>query len=230
MNKYANTKIPLSPEDSYLASQLLGGSLFSAIQLNQEMQRIRDLEKRRDDQTLTIPLPMDKLKVAEDEGTPGIIGRALRFNRSPIRTFIGAERGFEGAKKDYYDAERAEIAKQLELAQKEYLHTLQRIKTGEETPCVDSFCSGMATELALGDVEKTAETDISDGSVRRVLGDILGIAKKPLQPAIDLGATGLLGTAAGSSYLTYLLKKQMRDSGRDQGFTGDPTRVQLVPM
>jgi hypothetical protein len=232
MKKAANTQIPLSPEEAYLASRLFGGSLFSAIQMSKEMERMKQMEKAQNgDQVLSIPLPMNKLKVASDEVEPGIIGRALRFNRSPIRFMVGAEHGFDEARSAYQQAEKAEIQRQLQLAQQEYLHTLEQIKAGEETPCVDAFCAGMASEVALADVhEKTAEDEIADGSIRRLLGDILGVAKKPVQPVLDVGATGLLGTAAGSGYLTYLLKKHMRgDAGKPQDGV-EPTRVELVPV
>jgi hypothetical protein len=232
MEKAANTPIPLSPEEAYLASRMFGGSLFSAIQLSKEMERMKQLEKEQNgDQVLSIPLPMSKLKVASEEAEPGIIGRALRFNRSPIRFMVGAEHGFDEARNAYQMAEKAEIQRQLQEAQQEYLKTLEQIKMGEETPCVDAFCAGIASEVAFADMhDKTAEDEIADGSLRRLLGDILGAAKKPVQPVLDMGATGLLGTAAGSGYLTYLLKKHMRgDTGKSES-TVEPTRVELIPV
>lgn len=232
MEKVSNTPIPLSPEEAYLASRLFGGSLFSAIQMSKEMERMKQMEKAQNgDQVLTIPLPTSKLKMAAEEAEPGLIGRALRFNRSPIRFMVGAEHGFDEASNAYQMAEKAEIQRQLQAAQQEYLKTLEQIKMGEATPCVDAFCAGIASEVTMADMhEKTAEDEIADGSIQRLLGDILGVAKKPVQPVLDIGATGLLGTAAGSGYLTYLLKKHMRgDSGKRQEAV-EPTRVELVPV
>lgn len=230
MNKQANTPIPLSPDEAYLASRLFGGSLFSAIQLSRELERAKQMEKEKGmEDVLRIPIPMSKLKTAEDT-EPGIIGRALRLNRSPIRFIAGAEHGFNDARHAYLMAEKAEIAKQIAQAQRDYLQTLEQMKTAEETPCVDAFCSGIASEVLMGDMDKVAEEEISDGSIRRLLGDILGMAKKPVQPVIDMGATGLLGTAAGSGYLTYLLKKHMRGESNLPQEESQPTRVELVPV
>jgi len=230
MNKQANTPVPLSPDEAYLASRLFGGSLFSAIQLNKEIEKVKQLEKEKNLQdVLRIPLPVDKLKIAE-ESEPGMIGRALRLNRSPIRFVAGADHGFQDAAHAFHMAEKAEIARQLEKAQREYLNVLQQIKTAEETPCVDSFCSGVAAEAMLGDMYKQADEEVSDGAIKRVLGDLLGLAKKPIQPVLDVGATGILGTAAGSGYLTYLLKKHMRGENNQPATEPEPTRVELVPV
>jgi hypothetical protein len=230
MTKTANTNIPLSPEEAYLASRTLGGSLFSAIQLSKELERLKREQREQEDNTLVIPIPMEKLKMAED--SPGWIGRALRLNRSPITTIAGADQGFNDARTAYYELEKKQIQQELAEAQKDYLSVLSRIKTAESTPMVDSFCEGIASELSLGDIIKQAdEPEISDGSLRRLLSDALGVAKKPIQPAIDLGATGLLGTAAGSGYLVYLLKKHMRgEDSNSYGPANEPTRVQLEPV
>jgi hypothetical protein len=243
-NPNAKTNIPLSPEESYLASRLFGKSLFSAIQLSREMEQRNRMEGLDDmgahsNDVLRIPIPVGKLsKTSNDLGepSPGIIGRALQFNRNPIRTIVGGESGFQEGRHEYYHQMRSQIQKELAEAQRDYLSTLERIKTGSETPLVDSFCNGIAAEATIGDMlpkvaGNTAETvDISDGSIRRLLGKALGVAKKPLEPAINLGATGLVGTAAGSSYLTYLLKKKLRE--KEQGGFMDnelPTRIELEP-
>jgi hypothetical protein len=380
MNNLANTPTPLSPEEAYLASKLLGKSLFSAIQLTKEMDRMKEMEQHEANDVLKIPLPVQKMgeeepdqnityykteaaiagkrargfrekrddinsylmplaggavglavpvfrakgvdlvrnlgkrltdprqidnvknlrnriakflqqkpetvysaglaapvaglgtaslynsvrahsedrkaskalkqtnevrknrakskteKTADDlEGKPpGIIGRALRFNRNPIRTFVGGEAGFSEARREYYEMEKQEIGKALRKAQEDYLLTLQKIKQGEETPLVDAFCNGMATQLTMPELVKDAASaesvEIGDGSIKRLIKKTLGVAAKPVQPAIDLGATGLLGTAGGTGYLAYILKKKMRE--KDQGRYMDselPTRVELEP-
>lgn len=241
MNPNANTPVPLSPEESYLASRLFGKSLFSAIQLAKEQER-HDRARMSTSDILRIPMPAEVLKQGSEkvadsalEPSPGVIGRALRFNRNPIRALVGGDHGFNEGKREYFDMERAQIMKELEAAQKEYLGTLQRIKQGSETPLLDSFCSGIATESTLGDVAEkvagdTAETvDISDGAIRRIINNILHRAKSPIQPALDLGATGLAATGAGTGYLTYNLKKKMRENGGDYGSQDLPTRVELEP-
>jgi hypothetical protein len=302
MNEKANTPVPLSPEEAYLASKLLGKSLFSAIQLNKEMDRAKALQQQESNDILRIPIPVQKLgeektygydydpikdilqrfdlghlanppevetdenilsgfrhrhfkskhpikhllgknphkkyteKKGEIEGEPpGIIGRALRFNRNPIRTFVGGEAGFSEARKEYYELEKRKIQEDLRKAQEEYLGVLQRVKQGEETPMIDAFCNGMATELTIPELSKSAATaedvEIGDGSIKRLLRSALGVAAKPAQPALDLGATGLLGAAGGTGYLTYILKKKMRERDNDRYMESTlPTRVELEPF
>jgi hypothetical protein len=125
MNNKANTPVPLSPEESYLASKLLGKSLFSAIQLNREMDRARALQQGESTDVLRIPIPVQKMgeeKRADIEGEPpGIIGRALRFNRNPIRTFVGGESGFSEARREYFELEKRKIQEDLRKAQEDYL-------------------------------------------------------------------------------------------------------------
>lgn len=239
MNEKANTPVPLSPEEAYLASKLLGKSLFSAIQLNREMDRAKTLQQQESNDILRIPIPVQKMgeeKQADIEGEPpGIIGRALRFNRNPIRTFVGGEAGFSEARREYYELEKRKIQEDLQKAQEEYLGVLQRVKQGEETPMIDAFCNGMATELTIPELSKSAATaedvEIGDGSIKRLLRGVLGFATKPAQPALDLGATGLLGAAGGSGYLTYILKKKMRERDNDRYMESTlPTRVELEPF
>lgn len=239
MNNKANTPTPLSPEEAYLASKLFGRSLFSAIQLSKEVNRMQDMQKDEADDVLRIPIPVNKMgeekQANELEGQPpGIIGRALRFNRNPIRTFVGAESGFSEAKRQYFEAEKAQIQKALRQAQEEYLQTLEQVKRGEETPLVDSFCNGVATEVVIPELAKSAtaaeDVEIGDGSIKRLVKKVLGVASKPIQPALDMGATGLLGTAGGAGYLTYVLKKKLRDRDDESYMESHlPTRVELEP-
>jgi hypothetical protein len=239
MNNNANTPTPLSPEESYLASKLFGRSLFSAIQLSKEKQRMEELQHQEADDILRVPIPVQKMgeekQATETQGEPpGIIGRALRFNRNPIRTFVGAESGFSEAKRQYFENEKTQIQKALRQAQEEYLSTLQQIKRGEETPLVDAFCNGIATQVAIPELAKEAasaeDAEIGDGSVKRLLKKVLGVAAKPIQPALDLGATSLLGTAGGAGYLTYVLKKKLRDRDDESYLHSQlPTRVELEP-
>jgi hypothetical protein len=352
-HKEASTTIPLSPEESYEASQLFGRSLFSALQLAKERERIKMQERAnmfQDDGTLRIPIPesmlpvRDKLaedpiegeelhvakaplsilggiagggagaalrnqsrgfmhgtkrtlqggllgaaaglgggalldslinekikqradgslewrekarasalaqmekeerlrqlqedlnappeKLAYDEESSGIIARALRSSNEPLRMLSGGQEGFATAKRDYYMQEREKIQKELMHAQKEYIDTLAKIKTGEaqtETPCVDAFCNGIAHATLFGKTADFQEPEIEDGAIRRLLGDTLGVVKKPFQPALDTAATGLVGTAAGGAYLTYLLRKKMREEPENYMSESLPTRVELEP-
>jgi len=274
--KKADTNIPLSPDESYLASQLIGKSLFSALQLAKEQELRKNMleEKGRDlggENVLRIPIPQHLLpsqKVANEQlvdptsTNPGVFARALKLNSHPVKKLIGMQGGFRDAKKDFFLREKEQIEKELMAAQKEYISLLERIKMGEErgeikkaqeTPCVDAFCNGIAygalfekdaeelPDLApeikdlfvkAASIMKSAQPsdiDIADGSVRRVLGDVLQGVKKPFQPAIDTAAGGLLTTAAGSAYLTYLLRKKMREEPERYMQESLPTKVELQP-
>ena len=240
--KKANTSIPLSPEESYLASQLVGRSLFSALQLakEQELRKNRQMMNSGidDDKVLKIPIPenlMPSHKVASEEDEPGVFQKAFgSMNRHPLRMLVGGQTGFKDAKKDFYMTQKAQLQKELMEAQKEYINTLSRIKTGshtEETPCVDAFCSGIAHMAVFG---KTAEAkekdvDIEDGSVKRMLGDMTSSIASPFRPATDLAASGLLRTGTGAAYLTYLLRKKMREEPEAYMQDHLPTRVELQP-
>lgn len=274
--KKADTNIPLSPEESYLASQLIGKSLFSAIQLAKEQEIRKNMLEQKggpmgDGNILRIPIPQHLLPSQKqasaqpspnDSSDPGVFARALKLNTHPVKKLMGMQSGFRDAKKEFFMREKEQIEKELMLAQKEYISLLERIKMGEEsgeitktasTPCVDAFCNGIAyaalfekdaeelPDLApeikslfdkVASAMKVAQpndVDIADGSVRRVLGDILHGVKKPFQPAIDTGAGALLTTAAGSAYLTYLLRKKMREEPDRYMQESLPTKVELQP-
>jgi hypothetical protein len=246
--KIALTQLPLSPDDQYEASELFGKSLFSALQLAKEQELRKKLQERKtygedDGDVLKIPIPMNLLpnhqKMAEEGAgysDPGILARALKTQNYPMRMLAGGQSGFRDAKKEYYMQEKARIHQDLMSAQKEYIDTLSRIKTGAETtetPCVDSFCNGLAY-AALFDNEKTAlafddNVDIEDDSMKRVLHDAASTLKKPFAPVVDTAASGLLGTGTGAAYLTYLLRKKMREKPDSYMDEHMPTRVELQP-
>jgi hypothetical protein len=242
LSKSANTEIPLSPEEQYEASQLFGKSLFSAMQLAKEQELRKKMMERsmNEANVLRVPIPENLLpshKVAEDMdaySNPGLFARALKMQNNPVRMLAGGQTGFRDAKKEYYMQEKAQIQKELMRAQKEYIDTLTKIKTGsdnEDTPCVDAFCNGIAHMALFG---KTAADDAADvpmeeGSVRRLMGNVMDVAKKPFQPAIDTAAGGLMSTGAGAAYLTYLLRKRMREEPDKYMDETLPTRVELEP-
>lgn len=274
--KKAETNIPLSPEESYMATQLIGKSLFSAIQLAKEQELRKSLLEQKggpmgDGNILRIPIPQHLLPSQKQaslqpepnaSADPGMFARALKLNSHPVKKLMGMQSGFRDAKKEFFMQEKAQIEKELMEAQKEYISLLERIKMGEETgeitktastPCVDAFCDGIAyAALFVKEAEElpdlspeiknlfdkvaasmktanSANVDISDGSVRRVLGDIAHSVKKPFQPAIDTGVGALLTTAAGSAYLTYLLRKKMREEPDKYMQESLPTKVELQP-
>jgi hypothetical protein len=246
--KTALTQLPLSPDEQYEASELFGKSLFSAIQLAKEQELRKKLEEKKtygggDEDVLKIPIPMHLLPNHEKMGEasdaysdPGILARALKSQNYPMRMLVGGQTGFRDAKKDYFMQEKARIQQELMLAQKEYIDTLSKIKTGAEhieTPCVDAFCNGLAY-AALFDNEKVAlsfdnDVDIEDDSMKRVIQDAATTIKKPFSPVIDTAASGLLGTGAGAAYLTYLLRKKMREKPDSYLDEHMPTRVELQP-
>lgn len=173
----------------------------------------------------------EKMGSYDPTDSPGIFARAFRTGNQPLQMLAGGREGFADAKKDFYLQEKERIQKELMQAQKEYINVLSRIKTGaeKETPNVDAFCNGLAHAAMF---DKTAEDDdpaIEEGSIKRLLSEALQVAKKPFQPAIDTAATGLLGTAAGSAYITYLLRKKMREEPDSYMQENLPTRVELQP-
>jgi hypothetical protein len=176
---------------------------------------------------------MNKLSSDSDDTSyePGIFARAFKMQNNPMRMIFGGQTGFRDAKKEYYMRQKQNIQQELADAQRDYVDVLSKIKTGasNETPCVDAFCNGIVYSTLFGKTASAEDVEIEDGSVKRMLGDMLGTAKKPFQPAIDTAASGLLGTGAGSAYLTYLLRKKMRE--QPEAYMQDhlPTRVELQP-
>jgi hypothetical protein len=169
----------------------------------------------------------------EEEPEPGVFGRAFKSQQNPLRLLSGGQSGFRDAKKDYYIRQRGRINKELEAAQREYIELLGKIKTGEaqsvSTPYVDAFCNGIAYATLFDKEASHEDVDVSDGSMRRLMGGIMDQAKKPFQPIVDTAASGLLGTGTGAAYLTYLLRKSMREEPERYMQEGLPTRVELQP-
>lgn len=238
-SKQASTPIPLSPEERYHASQLVGRSLFSAIQLAKEQELARALERQKlqgeDERTLRIPIPKDLLPQKTAEENSSIMGQAIsQLHNHPIRMLVGGQEGFRNAQQDYYANQKKQIEQELMEAQKEYIDTLSRIKTaGEtETPYVDAFCNGIAHTVQFGKFAEDREkddVDIESGSLNRLLSDAAKVTTNPFRPAATAVAGGLMGTGAASAYLTYLLRKRMREEPDKYMEQHLPTRVELQP-
>jgi hypothetical protein len=238
-DKTASTPIPLSPEERYEASQLMGRSLFSAIQLAKDQEARRNAALRNmqgeDERVLRIPIPHDLLPQKSASAHSSIVGEAMnQLHSHPIRMLVGGQEGFRNAQQEYYLKQKQQITQELELAQKEYLDTLSKIKMGSdtETPCVDAFCNGIAHTVVFGKTasfKEDEDVDIEHGALRRMLSDSMNSTTRPLRSAATSVAGGLMGTGAASAYLTYLLRKRMReepDKYMDQHL---PTRVELQP-
>jgi hypothetical protein len=239
MNKTAFTDIPLSPQEQYVASTNLGRSLFSALQLARIREARRQAEmygdgNPEDESVLNIPIPEHMMphpqkKASYSEDT--VLGRAISSHSHPLRMVVGGQEGFRDAKKDYYLQEKAKIQAELANAQREYIELLSKIKTGsaEETPNVDAFCNGIAYQTVFEKEAALDNTQIEEGAVRRLLADTVDVARKPFMPAVDLAASGLLNTGVGGAYLTYLLRKKMREEPEKYMRDKLPTRIELQP-
>ena len=221
-----------------LLSGLAGGHMIDQASKAEYRQKLiqSQLEKQQLLQQLYgggTPGAQEEYKVAEENESPepGLLGRAFKAQQNPIKLLTGAQTGFSGAKKQYYMKQRARIEQELADAQKEYIDLLGKIKTGSanETPNVDAFCNGIAHYTLFGKKASDEEVDISDGSVKRLMGDVMSTAKKPFMPAVDTAVGGLLGTGTGAAYLTYLLRKSMRDEPEKYMQEHLPTRVELQP-
>lgn len=159
-----------------------------------------------------------------------MLGRALDMQTNPVKMLVHGQSGFRDARRKYYEEQKQNINDELEEAQREYVDLLSKIKTGSDTstPNVDAFCSGVA-HMTLFGKKASDDVDIESGSAARLLSDIMGQVKKPFKPAIDTAASGLLGTGAGTAYLTYLMRKKMRENPDKFMEEKLPTRVELQP-
>ena len=247
MNKQSATQLPLSPEEQYEASRHFGRSLFSALQLARAREARRQAEMMGeqsfgDDEVLRIPIPehlmphqMPQKTAAQADNTGNsFLSRALSQQNHPLRMVMGGQEGFRDAKKDYYMQEKARIHDELALAQREYIDLLSKIKTGsaEETPHVDAFCNGIAHAAIFEKEASHQDVGIEEGSIKRLAGDVGGFARRHtpfVDPAIDMASSGLLNTASGAAYLTYLLRKKMREEPESYMRDQLPTRVELQP-
>lgn len=247
MNKQALTQLPLSPEEEYIASRNLGRSLFSALQLARAREARRQSEMLgedsfEEDNVLRVPIPQhlmphqppQKTAAYPDSSGNGFLSRALSRQSHPLRMVVGGQEGFRDAKKDYYMQEKARIQQELDFAQREYIDLLSKIKTGshEETPHVDAFCNGVAHAAVFGKEAGHKDVGIEEGSIGRLAGDVGGFVRRHtpfVDPAIDMAASGLLNTGSGAAYLTYLLRKKMREEPESYMKDQLPTRVELQP-
>lgn len=227
------TDRPLTPQERLLASQLLGSGVFSALQLKHELANVG--KEQHPDNVLNIKLPraqlmggMDK-ESSEQTEEHGLVGSGLNFLKTPLTTLLGATSGFKNSAGLYEQMEQKKIQQELDHAEKEYLHTLQRIKTSEaSTPLVDALCVGLASSLDPNEkIAKDDDVDIADGSLKRVLMSGLHPLKKPFQPAIDTAAGGGMATTMALALLAY----QMRNKGdHESNEVSPPTRIDLQPI
>jgi hypothetical protein len=172
--------------------------------------------------------PQPEQKVASDGSS--LLGRALDMQTSPLKMLVQGQSGFRDARRKYYEDQKQIINEELAEAQREYIDLLSKIKTGEETdtPNVDAFCSGIAHTTLFGK-KASDDVDIETGAASRLLSDIAGAVKRPFRPAIDTATSGLLSTGAGAAYLTYLMRKKMRENPDQFMDEKLPTRVELQP-
>lgn len=150
----------------------------------------------------------------------------------PARNVLGAQEGFKQARKDYFIKQKMLLAQQLDDAQREYLETLKKIKVGEEaveTPLVDCFCNGVAHHASFGKTASQPDVDIEEGAFKRLLSDVTAPARRNV-PFLQPAANVAVNTAAASAYLTYLIKKKMREEPETYMYEKLPTRVELQPF
>jgi len=208
------------------------GSSFDKMHRQSALDELANSREGRENMLIDTAFRNNIEKNSADIG-PGLFGEAVsQVNNHPVRMLIGGQQGFRDAKKEFYFKQREQMQRELMKAQKEYIDTLSRIKTGSaeiETPCVDAFCDGIAHYSMFGKTATYRDVDISDGSISRLAGDLANLGASPLKPAARAGASSLLATGAGSAYLTYLLRKKMREEPEKYMEEQLPTRVELQP-
>lgn len=217
----------------YAAGGLIGSGIDEA---NKELDMADAVRSAKNRQDMITDVQFRRMMEHEKHAAEdlGMFGQAFStLSKHPARMLLGGQEGFREAKKDYYMQQKAQMQKELMDAQKEYIDLLSRIKTGSaeevSTPCVDAFCNGVAHAVLFGKTASSQDVEISDDSLNRVLGSLGRVARKPIDPLLSGASTGLLGSAAGSAYLTYLLKKQMREEPDKYMEEKSPTRVELQP-
>lgn len=209
------------------------GSGLDSMQRRNTLENMENSPEQLENMLLDSEFRQKMQKNSSEDIAPSLFGEAMQhINNHPVRMLIGGQQGFRDAKKDFYFSQKEQMQKELMKAQKDYIDVLSRIKTGsaeEATPCVDAFCDGIAHYSMFGKTATFKDVDISDGSVDRLMGDLGSVATRPFKPAIQVGASSLLATGAGSAYLTYLLRKKMREEPDKYMEEQLPTRVELEP-
>jgi hypothetical protein len=215
-----------------LAGSLVGGNILdTAVEKNTKSEILNNPEFRN--KVLKDMEFMRSEKQANDQ--EGFISNALtNLAQHPAKMFMGAQEGFKSARKQYYMRQKEMIARQLDQAQQEYLDTLKLIgsKTAEAssaTPLVDAFCNGIAHMSFFGKTASYPEVSIEDGALKRMLSDVVKF-KNPIAPVAQTAANAAVNTAAASAYLTYLVKKKMREEPENYMNEKLPTKVELQPV
>jgi hypothetical protein len=237
---------PLSDEERLEAAHQVGAGLFSYLQLQREIARQNQQQKSKENlNTLKVPIPKELLynastKIGADSGEsdsllPGLLSSSVNRLKYPLSVSLGLQEGFHSAKDKYLQEQKANMTKELEKAQQDYLSALMQVRKTASTPAVDALCVGLAASLSPEEVEKRAD-DISDGAVMHQLIKILkhtsGSDYNPLKhlaaPAADAALAGLTIPALAGGAFTYNQLRPRREEGPSES-TG-PTKVELQPV
>jgi len=241
---------PLSPQEHAEATRRVGAGIFSYLQLQRELARQRSTEQPSmgESNSLNIPIPKELLYEAstkvgaaanpfpDEESSsllPSLFSEAVKKTTYPLALGTGISEGFGGAKAHYYQAQKAKMQQELDLAQKEYLDTLMHIRKHASTPAFDALCVGIASALDPS-VKIAADDELGDNATSQLVSDILHKAVTGKYSPLHL-AKGPLTIATGAAispaliagYLTYNSQRPRKEE--DQQKFNSPTNVQLQP-
>jgi len=226
MKKQANTDLLRQA----LLGMLLGGGAYGGIRLASNISnKLNPPEQSQDE--LALNLPASRMKVAEDHS-------AMEHLLPWLAMTGGLYGGFKGAGGLYDHFQKAQIQKQQQEAEQEYLKQLQlthQKTAGLKTPLVDSFIDGMVVKLGaelqkvgfpgIGEDVNPPDEGISDivtGQARRLMH---GVANTRLG---SMATAAWLAAALGTAGMTYGISKGLqKHKEKNQAATQYPTEIKL---
>lgn len=141
-----------SPAELFGGTALMGGGMFSAAALLQELLREPD---PTDPDILQLDVPEEQAQLKQAQEAPPAAAPApepgatdpasLSYDVLKLLALVGGPPlGFMGAKSVFDSVKRSEGEASLEASRNRYMRSLEQLKQGEATPLLDEFCAGLA--------------------------------------------------------------------------------------
>lgn len=144
-------------QGALLGSAAVGGGSFALGQLVQELMREKSRQedaKRRmtaPDNTLVVDLPrgmQQKISEEQQELSASFIKEAGDLLNTSMALIGGAPLGYMGTKALYDKWKKKQMDDEIAVSNQKYLQALQAIgKSAENTPALDSFCTGVVEKM-----------------------------------------------------------------------------------